>query len=213
MRADQKPVRTVKQEITAENWKDQVKAEIAQPKSVAQNFAAYVDEHADQLGPEWAAHFLDFMENAWEDAERLIEIYEQELSRYPFCYIIEANVADAYRDYFGWMNRAKKKYREATALAPDLAIGHYGLGQIYHQLGLFDRSLQEFELAARYAGHDEKELAARSTFNIGAFKSQRGNNKEAKRYIEKALELMPDYPQAKEALHKLNRKHHRQLKW
>lgn len=202
-------MQTAEQEITAENWKDLVKAEIAQPESVAQNFAAYVDEHADQLGPEWAARFLDFMENTWQDAERLIEIYEQELSRYPPCYIVEVNVADAYRHYFGWMNRAKKKYREAVALAPDLAGGHYDLGQIYHLLGLFDRSLQEFELAARYIGDDEKELAARSAFNIGVFKSRRGNNKEAKRYIERALELMPDYPQAREALRMLNRPRHR----
>ena len=213
VRADQKPARTAEQEITAENWKDLVKAEIAQPKTVAQNFAAYVDEHANQLGPEWAAHFLDFMENTWQDAERLIEIYEQELSRYPPCYIVEANVADAYRHYFGWMNRAKRKYREAVALAPDLAIGHYDLGQVYHLLGLFDRSLQEFELAVRYAGDDENELAARSTFNIGIFKSRSGDYREAKRYIERALELMPDYPQAKEALRMLNRKHHRWLKW
>ena len=70
VRADQKPTQTAEQEITAENWKDLVKVEIAQPKSVARNFAAYVDEHADQLGPEWAAHFLDFMEATWEDAER-----------------------------------------------------------------------------------------------------------------------------------------------
>jgi tetratricopeptide (TPR) repeat protein len=211
-REDPKPARGVKQEITAENWKDLVKAEITQPKSVAQDFAAYVNEHADQLGPEWAAHFLDFMDNTWEDAERLIEIYEQELSRYPPCYIVEANVADAYRHYFGWMNQAKKKYREATALAPDVAIGHYDLGQIYHLLGLFDRSLQEFELAVRYAGDDENELAARSTFNIGIFKSRSGNNKEAKRYIERAVELMPAYPQAEEALRML-KKHDRRFRW
>jgi tetratricopeptide (TPR) repeat protein len=207
-RADQKPARTAKQEITAENWKDLVKAEITQPKSVAQNFAAYVDEHADQLGPEWAAHFLDHVDNVWQDAERLIEIYEQELSRYPPCYVVEADVADAYLRYFGWVNRAKKKCREAVALAPDLAGGHYNLGQIYHLLGLFDHSLQEFELAARYAGDDEDEVAARSNFNIGVFKSRSGN-KEAKRYIERALELMPDYPQAKEVLRMLNRKHRR----
>lgn len=213
VRADQKPTQSAKQEISAENWKDLVKAEIARPKSVAQNFAAYVDEHADQLGPEWAAHFLEFMENTWEDAERLIEIYEQELSRYPPCYIVEANVADAYRHYFGWMNRAKKKYREATALAPDLAIGHYDLGQIYHLLGLFDRSRQEFELAVHHAGDDENELAARSIFNIGIFKSRGGNNREARRYIERALELMPDYPQAREALRMLNRRRHRRFKW
>jgi tetratricopeptide (TPR) repeat protein len=206
-------MRTVKREITAENWKDLVKAEIADPKSVAQDFAAYVNEHADQLGPEWAAHFLDFMENTWEDAERLIEIYEQEVSRYPLCYIVEVNIADAYQHYFGWMNRAKKKYREAAALAPDLAIGHYDLGQIYYRLGLFDRSRQEFELAAHYAGDDENELAARSNFNIGIFKSQSGNNKEAKRYIEKALDLMPDYPQAREALRVLNREHRRRFRW
>lgn len=211
--ADQKAAQTVRQEITAENWQDLVKAEIAWPKNAAQYFAAYVDKHADQLGPEWAVHFLEFMENTWHDAERLLEIYEQELFRYPPCYIVEANVADAYFHYFGWINRAKKKYRKAVALAPDLAIGHYNLGQIYHLLGLFDRSLQEFELVVRYAGDDENEVAARSTFNIGVFKSQRGDNREARHCVERALELMPDYPQAREALRMLDREHRRWFRW
>jgi len=199
--------RTLEREgITAENWREKVKKAITEPRAMAENFAAYVDANADELGPEWAALLMAFQDVLWEDAERVVALYEQGLAAYPPCHFVEANMGDVYLQYFGQINRAKRHYKAAAALGPNLALTHYDLGQVYHLLGLFDRAEAEFELAARCAGEDENEVAARSLYNVGVFHINRGEHLEGERYIRRALALMPDYPQAQEALRQLTRR-------
>ncbi|MFQ6057665.1 MAG: tetratricopeptide repeat protein [Anaerolineae bacterium] len=206
--------RTLEREgITAENWQEKAKETIVEPRALAENFAAYVDANADKLGPKWAALLMTFQDYLWEDAERVVALYEQGLAAYPPCHFVEANMGDVYFQYFGQINRAKRHYKAAAALGPDLALAHYSLGQVYHLLGIFDRAEAEFELAAQCAGEDENEVAARSLYNVGAFHINRGAYEEGERYIRRALALLPDYPQAQEALRQLTQRGLRRLLW
>jgi len=50
------------------------------------------------------------------------------------------------------------------------------------------------------AGEDEPEVAARAGFNVGASLANAGRNEDAILCFERALERMPDYPEALHAL-------------
>ncbi|MFH1923889.1 MAG: tetratricopeptide repeat protein, partial [Planctomycetota bacterium] len=172
------------------------------PRSVAEAFAAYVERHRERLGPEWAAALLAFERYARHDnAERSIALYEQALAQAPPCFYVETCLGDLQLNELGNVRRALHHFRASADLAPDLAMPRYSLGLVLHLLGVFEQSREQYELAIELAGDDGRDLevAARASFNVAVHHINRGRSAEAEPLLRRALELMPDYPEARRA--------------
>jgi len=85
---------------------------------------------------------------------------------------------------------ALKNYREASRTKPDAAGTHYALGSVDARLGKYDEAAEEFK----------KELQVNSNDSLALWKlgelSLRTNPQEAREYLERAVSLNPELPQA-----------------
>jgi len=189
-------------DLGSENWRDQLIRFACGPRFATKSLERYVDAHQSRLGPRWAALFLAFEEEMLRQSERAERIYEEALCTYPPCAWVEATMGDVCLLILGRLHRARRHYQAAVALEPELANAHYELGLVYHALGLFERAAGEFKTAAQLAGgrEDEREVAARASFNLGSYQWNLGECAISKQLIRKALEYMPDYPEAQASL-------------
>lgn len=191
---------TAEEGVTADNWQEKVRAAFIKPRALSEYMARYVAGHAEKLGSAWAALLLCFHEH---EEKKRVALYEA-LAAYPPCAYLEGAMGDLYFQEWGQIHRGRRHYLKAVALAPTLASIHYQLGLIYHCLGVFDRSVEEFKLAMTFAGEDQREAAARACFNVAAYLiNHRRDIAGGERMIREALELMPDYPEAQATLRML----------
>lgn len=77
----------------------------------------------------------------------------------------------------------------AIQLMPAFAAAHYDLGTLFQRQDQFDRALQEYQLALKYAS-DEQE-AAQTHNNLGVLFNQLGRRGEALGEFNAALALNP----------------------
>jgi tetratricopeptide (TPR) repeat protein len=198
--------------ITADNWRDKAIEATGDLWPKIMNVREYINAHEALLGVQWAGLFSAFMDNVRCDEERSVELYDRGLSRYPPWALVEYEVGYARFRGLGQLNETKRHYKKAAELSPDVAIIHYELGQLYHVLGLTDLSEEEFKAAAEHATHEEEnEIGARALFNVGASLINKGENKDGERFARKAVERMPDYPEAQAALRDLERTRFRRV--
>lgn len=83
--------------------------------------------------------------------------------------------------------QALKAYVEALTLAPDYMGAMLGAGQTLRMMGEYDRALR--------MGHrvlQKKEDDGDALFLVGATHFQKGENQQAKRYLERFLETGPE---------------------
>jgi tetratricopeptide (TPR) repeat protein len=76
------------------------------------------------------------------------------------------------------------------------------LGYIYNLLGVIKKSKENYHQAVVYASKNSSydELRARSYFNLAVHEKHLGNINKSKELVDKALEIMPEYPQAMQHL-------------
>lgn len=83
--------------------------------------------------------------------------------------------------------QALKAYVEALTLAPDYVGAMVGAGQTLRMMGEYDRALRMGRGVLQ-----KKEDDADALFLVGAAHFQKGENQEAKRYLERFLETGPE---------------------
>ncbi|MTK11178.1 MAG: hypothetical protein F8N39_03530 [Clostridiaceae bacterium] len=138
-----------------------------------------------------------------------MEKYNQKLLRYPPNFLIECEMSELDLRYYGNIFKARDRLLKALELRPKDAFCHHSLGLIYHYLGIPEKSIHHCKIAIENSedSYSPCETKARSLFNIATtYVNVYGKNEEAIKMIEKALEVMPDYKQAKNGLKQLKRR-------
>ena len=195
-------------QVRSDNWQELAVEWFARSERDRSELARYIAAYELQLGVSWSREILRLeIFFQVEDSALVIVHYDRALSRYPRCALIEMWVADQlFRDN-GDFWRARPMYRYAAAELPNFAKPRYELGFMSYLLGDFATALDWFNQAAARLTDDETELGARTFYNRGLMRYMlKDDRKAAIADIKRALKLMPDYPQAKEALRGLRGK-------
>lgn len=194
--------RTSARELTGESWRTVVEHEVQPQGPWRARLQSYVATHEDDLGPRWAALFLSFWRCPLSNEGRVATLHEA-LQAFPRCGLVESLMGERLLLHYGRILRARKQLTLAATLEPDMASPHYHLAQAHHLLGMPDPARAEFRAAIRCAGDSdyEREIAARSLYNLAAIVvNSGGDHDEAAGLLRRALEQMPDYPEAIETL-------------
>ena len=98
----------------------------------------------------------------------------------------------------GEYDKALKEYEKVLRLEPQMAGVHNNIGNIYYEKGDKERAIKEYKEEIRlFPGH-----AKRAYYNLGTIYLESGKYEEAKIYLSNALNIDPDYKEAKDALKK-----------
>jgi tetratricopeptide (TPR) repeat protein len=98
----------------------------------------------------------------------------------------------------GRLAEAEREYRRALALDPAHALARGNLGPLLARMG---RSREAAEELRKLVADDPENVGALT--NLGVVLMQEGRASEARPYLERALQLAPDVPQARAALEAL----------
>jgi tetratricopeptide (TPR) repeat protein len=149
--------------------------------------------------------FEDRYDQAVESARRSIEIKPY----YAEAYI---NLALAYRQK-GDLGRAREVLQEAMEAIPGFPHASFTLAGLYQREGKIDSAIAEYQKVIAGPGRKdaviydletlfsreertERNLKARTFYNLGLIWAQKGEFESAERHFLKALELSPDFSQA-----------------
>ena len=198
-------------EIQPDNWQELALDWFAPQEPERGALTRYMANHEQRLGIRWAQELLRLeVFFQVEDYPQIIHHYDEALSRYPRCPLVEMWVADQVFRHAGDFWRARQMYSYAAAQLPDNAKPCYDLGFMSYLLGDFPGALDWFNQAAERIRDTNPEMAARILYNRGIVRYLVDGDKDAAiADVEEALKRMPDYPQAKKALRGLRGK----LRW
>lgn len=206
-RADQ-ALKMSDSQVRSDNWQELAMEWFAPSERDQSELARYIAAYEPRLGVSWSREILRLeIFFQVEDSALVIVHYDRALSRYPRCALVEMGVADELFRHNGDFWRARPMYHYAVATLPAFAKPRYELGFMSYLLGDFANALDWFNQAAARLTDDETELGARTLYNRGLMRYiLEGDKKAAIADFMQALKLMPDYPQAKEALQGLRGK-------
>ncbi|HWP90811.1 MAG TPA: tetratricopeptide repeat protein [Thermodesulfobacteriota bacterium] len=127
-----------------------------------------------------------------------IEFYKRSIEAYP--------TAEAYT-FLGWTYSFQGKLREAIAECkkaidtdPDFGNPYNDIGAYLIELGYYDEAIPWLERATLAKRYEPRHYPH---FNLGRVYLIKGMVKKALEEFQKALDIYPDYPAAKETIDKL----------
>ncbi len=127
-----------------------------------------------------------------------VEFYKRSIEAYP--------TAEAYT-FLGWTYSFQGKLREAIAECkkaietdPDFGNPYNDIGAYLIELGNYDEAIPWLERATLAKRYEPRHYPH---FNLGRVYLIKGMVKKALEEFQKALEIYPDYPAAKETIDKL----------
>lgn len=127
-----------------------------------------------------------------------VEYYKRSIETYP--------TAEAYT-FLGWtysfqgkLEQAITECKNAIQVDPDFGNPYNDIGAYLIELGKDDEAIPWLERATRAKRYEPKHYPH---YNLGRIYLNKGMLKKANEEFQKALEIYPDYPLAKEAIEKL----------
>jgi protein O-mannosyl-transferase len=126
-------------------------------------------------------------------AEGAITEFNETLRLKPDAALTHVNLADVLRR-LGRRDEAAEHLRTAVRLQPDLAFAHYSLGNLLHDMKQLDEAVAQYREALRY----EPEASSYAVHNdLGVALAQLGRRQDARAEFERALQIKPDFEDAK----------------
>jgi len=160
----------------------------------------WLADHREEVGLDWARDVTRLQ--SYNERLKLGggALYDERLSGAPSSAGVEWDAGMYHFEVSGDLLDAKRHLGAAAALAPEALSVHYHLGLVYHLLGAAERAEQSYRAAIAAVTPGEEEFAARASYNVAARLLNTGRREEARAHLRRALELMPDYPQVRQAL-------------
>jgi tetratricopeptide (TPR) repeat protein len=189
-------------EIRSDNWQQLVLDWVTPDEPELGEMARYIADHEGQLGVPWAREMLrlEVLIQA-EDYMQIVTHYNQVLSHYSRCALVEMRVADYVYRHATDFWRARRMYRYVIEHLPDHPKPYYEMGFMSYLLGDFSGAVNWYDQAVDLVGNCDAELEARILYNRAMVRFCIDSDKKtAIAEIKRALKRMPDYPQAKQAL-------------
>ena len=186
--------------LTPDNWRARLVASYDYSPTLATHMERWLADHRGEVGLDWAQdvtrlqHYNDHLKPGGGG------LYDKHLSDAPSSAGVEWDAGMYHFNVSGDLLAAKRHLGAAATLAPEVLTVHYHLGLIYHLLGAAERAEQSYRAAIAATTLGEEEFAARASYNVAAALLNTGRREEALTHLRRALELMPDYPQAQQAL-------------
>jgi len=132
-----------------------------------------------------------------KDFEKAIADYRKAISLDDKNYAAHFNLGAAYAQT-GKDDRAISEYQKAIDIAPRAEDAHLSLGMLYKAKSDWVKAEKELETANSLNPGDVVVL-----YNLGTVKEKQGNKDEAINIYQSAVQLMPTYTEAKQALQRL----------
>jgi len=190
-------------QLTEDNYKQQILKRLESPPDLLNYFTNYMAVNESKLGLKWGClMYLFIRADNRRDVTEILRYYNS-LRNYPLNYFTEVTIGELELRFKGKLLAAKDKYLLALELKPNDAYTCYELGFTYFLLGAFKKSIYYYEQAAENYENAAfpNDLRARALFNIAVQNvNLYDNHSEAIKRLHEALELKPDYQQAKQAL-------------
>jgi len=173
-------------------------------KSVKQYMDKYVRKNIDSLDEDWKKALVKLQSALTvEDKIKAREILSELDEKYPDNACIKARLVLTYERF---SSRLMSSSRHAVSIAPQLALSHTAYGYMLQKRGElnFDQTIDEYEKVIRLAGDDEINLKTNAHYQIGKMLQDYMNDWwEARRRLEMALEIDPNFQLAHQALNNL----------
>ena len=173
-------------------------------KSVKQYMDKYVRKNIDSLDEDWKKALVKLQSALTvEDKIKAREILSELDEKYPDNACIKARLVLTYERF---SSRLMSLSRHAVSIAPQLALSHTAYGYMLQKRGElnFDQTIDEYEKVIRLAGDDEINLKTNAHYQIGKMLQDYMNDWwEARRRLEMALEIDPNFQLAHQALNNL----------
>jgi tetratricopeptide (TPR) repeat protein len=184
------------------NWRALVLDWFPADEQAREAMARHIDAHASELGVDWAREMLRleiFFQS--RDDIQVVEHYYRALADYPPCSYLELEVAGPMIRYGGDLWTARILLWNALKHFPDRPKPYYDMGFVSHLLGDVAGALEWYNRGVSLVADDEAEIGARLLYNRGTVRyALDGDRDAAVADLERALDLYPDYPQARQTL-------------
>ncbi len=194
--------------LRSDNWQKIALDWFAPGEPEHSELARYIAANEKCLGVSWAREILRlaiFIQA--NDHAQIIDHYDQALSRYPRCALIEMWVADQFFYHAADFWRARRMYRYAIEHLPDDPKPYTELGFMNYLMGDYGGALDCFDQALERVSDDDADVEARIFYNRGIARYFLDGDKTAAiADVQAALKRRPNYPQARQALRKLQGK-------
>jgi tetratricopeptide (TPR) repeat protein len=184
------------------NWRELVLDWFTATEPGRTAMTRYIDAHAPELGVEWTREMLR-LEVFFQAQNNLqiVEHYYRALTDYPPCPYLETEVAGPLIRYGGDLWTARVLLRHAIDHLPDHPKPYYDMGYLSHLLGDVPGALDWYNRGLPLFGEEEPEMKARLLYNRSIVRYHLDGDRDAAiADLERALELYPDYLQARHTL-------------
>jgi tetratricopeptide (TPR) repeat protein len=184
------------------NWRALVLDWFPADEQAREAMTRYIDAHASELGFDWAREMLrlEVFFQARNDIQ-VVEHYYRALADYPPCPYLELEVAGPLIRYGGDLWTARVLLWNALEQFPDRPKPYYDMGYLSHLLGDVPGALEWYNQGVSLVTDEEPEEAARLLYNRSIVRYHLDGDRDAAVVdLERALELYPDYPQARRTL-------------
>jgi tetratricopeptide (TPR) repeat protein len=184
------------------NWRALVLDWFPADEQAREAMARYIDAHEAELGFDWAREMLrlELFFQAQDDIQ-VVEHYHRALAGYPPCPYLELEVAGPMIRYGGDLWTARVLLWNAIEHFPNRPKPYYDMGYLSHLLGDVPGALEWYNRGISLVPKDEGEMAARLRYNRSIVRYHLDGDRDAAiADLERALELYPDYLQARQVL-------------
>lgn len=192
--------------INEENYIEVILKEVEENTSLCNYFKQYIDTNKDKINVLWALEMFLFVRASEKKDVEEVENYSKRLKIYADNYYVEYVLADMSLRYYGNLFESKEKFLKALSLKENDPMAHYNLGYIYNLLGMFEKSLENYEKASVFSedAPDGKDLKVKALYNMAKYYLIVKNDEEkVKDLLNELLEINPDYNNARQMLDSL----------
>lgn len=192
--------------INEENYIEVILKEVEKNTSLYNYFKQYINDNKDKLNVLWSLEMFLFIRASEKKDVEEVENYSKRLKIYADNYYIEYVLADMGLRYYGNLFESKEKFLKALALKENDPMAYYNLGYIYNLLGMFDKSLENYQKSSFFSDDapNGKELKVKALYNMAKYYLIVKNDEEKSEIIlNEVLEINPDYNNARYMLDSL----------
>lgn len=193
-------------DINEENYIEVILKEVEKNTSLYNYFKQYIDNNKDNLNVLWALEMLLFIRASEKKDVEEVENYSKRLKIYADNYYIEYVLADMGLRYYGNLFESKERFLKALALKGNDPMAHYNLGYIYNLLGMFDKSLENYQKSSFFSDDapNGEELKVKALYNMAKhYLIVKNDDEKAEIVLNEVLEINPDYNNARYMLDSL----------
>ncbi|MBM7871052.1 tetratricopeptide (TPR) repeat protein [Clostridium pascui] len=189
--------------INEENYIESILKEVEKNTSLHNYFKQYIEENKDKLDVLWALEMFLFIRASEKKDVEAVENYSKRLKIYADNYYTEYVLADMGLRYYGNIFESKERFLKSLELKKNDSMSYYNLGYIYNLLGMFDKSLENYQKSSFFSDEapNGEELKVKALYNMAKhYLIVKNDDEKSEIVLNEVLAINPDYSNARQML-------------